>query len=65
MRPLASFGLADAGLDLRKELESNKVLKAAGNVPKNGFSQKALYRLFSKLHTSFLWALRIELINFY
>jgi hypothetical protein len=28
----------------------NKVLKAAGTVPKNGFSQKALYRLFSKLH---------------
>jgi hypothetical protein len=34
------------GLDLRKELESNKVLKAVGIVPKNGFSQKALYRLF-------------------
>jgi hypothetical protein len=25
-----------------------KVLKAVGTVPKNGFSQKALYRLFSK-----------------
>jgi hypothetical protein len=31
-------------------MESNKVLKAVGTVPKNGFSQKALYRLFSKLH---------------
>jgi hypothetical protein len=37
------------GLALRKELESNKVFKAVGTVPKNGFSQKALYRLFSKL----------------
>jgi hypothetical protein len=38
------------GLALHKDLESNKVFKAVGTVSKNGFSQKALYRLFSKLH---------------